>query len=236
MDHLAAFVPAYKVGSGDITWPEIIRHMASKGKPMLLATGAATAEDVDRAVKAVLEVNSQLVLMQCNTNYTARRENLRHVGLNVLNTYRAAYPGVVLGLSDHTLGDVAVLGAVALGARVIEKHFTDDAGRAGPDHGFSMTPRAWREMVERTRDLEAALGDGVKRVEANEAETVVLQRRCLRAARALAAGTALAPGDLEPLRPCPADGLPPYELASVLGRKLTRQLAAGEHLRRQDLG
>jgi sialic acid synthase SpsE len=231
VDHLEPFVPAYKIGSGDITWPEIVRYIAAKGKPVLLATGASAAEDVDRAVRTVLEVNSQLVLMQCNTNYTAGRENLRHVCLNVLGAYRSAYPGVVLGLSDHTLGDAAVLGAVALGARLVEKHFTDDNGRVGPDHGFAMTPRTWREMIERTRDLEAALGSSLKRVEANESETVVLQRRCLRAARALAAGTVLAAGDLEPLRPCPPDGLPPYELAKVLGRRLSADLAAGDYLR-----
>ena len=173
--------------------------------------------------------------MQCNTNYTGGLENTRHVHLNVLKSYAALYPDVVLGLSDHTPGDVTVLGAVALGARAIEKHFTDDTSREGPDHGFSLDPRTWREMVERTRELEAALGDPEKRVADNERETVVLQRRCLRAARALAAGHVLTAADVEALRPAPADAVFPYDLPRVLGRKLTRPLAGGEHLRFDDL-
>ena len=127
--------------------------------------------------------------MQCNTNYTGSIENFRHIHLNVLRTYRALFPDAVLGLSCHTPGHATVLGAVALGARVVEKHFTDDTRRDGPDHAFSMTPATWREMVDRTRELEYALGSAEKNVCGNEQETVVVQRRCLRAARDLAAGT-----------------------------------------------
>jgi N-acetylneuraminate synthase len=235
VDMLDPFVPAFKIGSGDITWLEVIKHIALKGKPVLLATGAAELADVDRAM-AVLQSNTEcVVLMQCNTNYTASLENFRYIQLRVLETYARRYPGVVLGLSDHTPGHATVLGAVALGARVVEKHFTDDTARTGPDHRFSMDPHSWREMVERTRELEQALGTGEKRVEANERETVVLQRRAIRAARALSAGTTLAGADLECLRPCPPDGLPPYELADVFGRELKRPLAFGEHLKRDDI-
>ena len=119
--------------------------------------------------------------MQCNTNYTASLENFRHIHLRVLETFRAMFPSAVLGLSDHTPGHATVLGAVALGGRVIEKHFTDDNSREGPDHPFSMTPASWREMVDRTRELEYALGSTKKFVAENERETVVVQRRCLRA-------------------------------------------------------
>ena len=105
-------------------------------------------------------INQQLVLLQCNTNYTASLVNFDHINLRVLNTYKVMFPDLVLGLSDHTHGHATVLGAVALGARVIEKHFTDDTTRTGPDHPFSMTPQTWREMVDRTRELERALGFG----------------------------------------------------------------------------
>ena len=91
--------------------------------------------------------------MQCNTNYTGSPDNFRHIQLNVLRTFASLYPDCVLGLSDHTPGHATTLGAVALGARVIEKHFTDDTAREGPDHPFSMDPFSWREMVERTREL-----------------------------------------------------------------------------------
>jgi N-acetylneuraminate synthase len=173
--------------------------------------------------------------MQCNTNYTASTENFRFIMLNVLRTYREMYPGLVLGLSDHTPGHATVLGAVTLGARMIEKHFTDDRCREGPDHAFSMDPRTWREMVDRTREVENALGTGIKKVEDNERETGVLQRRCVRAKVALQAGQVLAGDQLEVLRPCPTDGIEPYRMGELVGRKLRRDLAAGEHLTWLDL-
>ncbi|MBS0660044.1 MAG: N-acetylneuraminate synthase family protein [Verrucomicrobia bacterium] len=235
VDQVTPHVSAFKVGSGDITWLEIIRHMAARGKPLLLATGASTLDDVVRAVDAALALTPQVALMQCNTNYTASLENFGFIQLNVLRTYREMYPGMILGLSDHTPGHATVLGAVALGGRVIEKHFTDDTTRIGPDHAFSMDPLTWREMVDRTRELEQALGEGVKRVEANELQTVVLQRRCIRAKKFLAAGSTLQQDDLEVLRPCPADGLEPFRLPEILGRTTRRDLALGEHIRWSDL-
>src|SRR5262249_21166872 len=146
-----------------------------------------------------------------------------------------AFPNVVLGLSDHTPGHATVLGAVALGARVVEKHFTDDTTRIGPDHAFAMTPATWREMVERTRDLEGAIGDGVKRVEDNERETRVVQRRALRASRPLDSGAVLESGDVIPLRPCPAEAVDPWRRRDVVGRQLRRSLEAGEALTWSDL-
>src|SRR5205823_7586903 len=122
-------------------------------------------------------IGTPVCLMQCNTNYTGSLQNFAHIHLNVLRTYASRFPEAVLGLSDHTPGHATVLGAVALGARAIEKHFTDDCSREGPDHGFSMDRRTWREMVDRTRELELALGNGIKRIEDNEQQTVVLQRR-----------------------------------------------------------
>lgn len=230
VDHIDPFVPAYKIGSGDITWIEMVEYIAARGKPYILASGASTFDDVHRAVSAALAINKQLCLMQCNTNYTGSLENFHHIQLNVLKAYREMYPGLVLGLSDHTPGHATVLGAVALGARIIEKHFTDDTGRVGPDHGFSMTGRTWRDMVDRTRELEHALGTGVKQVEANEKETVVLQRRAVRASRAMTRGTVITRNALEVLRPCPPGAIEPYRLSEVTGRRLLRDISAGEHL------
>jgi N-acetylneuraminate synthase len=235
VDMLDPYVEMFKVGSGDITWPEMLQKVASKGKPVLLATGASDLADVTLAVEDILKINRQLVLMQCNTNYTGSRENFRHIHLRVLETYRSMFPSAVLGLSDHTPGHATVLGAVALGARVIEKHFTDDNRREGPDHPFSMTPQTWREMVDRTRELEMALGSPTKAVAANEQETVVVQRRCLRAAENLAAGVVLKPEMLEPLRPAPRDGIVPFDLPRVTGKQLARALQAGEYLTWADL-
>ena len=229
VDMLDQYVPAYKIGSGDITWPEILEHIARKNKPVLLATGASDLRDVERAVGTIVAINPRLLLMQCNTNYTGSPENMAFVNLRVLQTFAAMYPDFVLGLSDHTPGHITALGAIALGARAIEKHFTDDREREGPDHPFSMDPVGWREMVDRTRDLERSLGDGVKVVEPNERETVVVQRRCLRATRDLPEGTVLAAGDFEALRPAPADAIMPFQLPEVVGRILTRALLQGDY-------
>jgi N-acetylneuraminate synthase len=235
VDAVDPFVPAYKIGSGDITWLEIIEHIARKGKPTILATGAADFADVERAVEAATAINPQFALLQCNTNYTASLENFGYIQLKVLEAYRRMYPGMVLGLSDHTPGHATVLGAVTLGARIVEKHFTDDTTRSGPDHKFSMDPRTWREMVDRTRELERALGGETKKVEDNEKQTVVLQRRAIRALKDLAAGSVVTRDDLTVLRPCPADSLPPYRLPDVVGRRIKKAVVGGDVIRWIDL-
>lgn len=235
VDMLDPYVPCFKIGSGDITWPEMLEKVASKRKPVILSTGASDLADVTRAVGTILTINPALVLLQCNTNYTGSLENFRHIHLNVLQTYRKLFPLVVVGLSDHTRGHATVLGAVALGGRVIEKHFTDDIGREGPDHPFSMMPDEWREMVDRTRELEYALGSAEKGVTENERETFVVQRRCLRASRDLRAGTVLSRDAIDVLRPAPEDAIFPYELDKVLGRRLVRDVARGDYLRWSNL-
>lgn len=231
VDYIDSYVPAYKIGSGDITWIELVQHIANKKKPYIMASGASTMDDVLRAVQAGLKINPMLCLMQCNTNYTASLENFKFIQLNVLKVYRHMFPNLVLGLSDHTPGLATTLGAVSLGARMIEKHFTDDIKRDGPDHKFSMSPASWREMVDRTRELENALGSGIKQIEENEKDTVVIQRRSIRAAADIAAGTVLNRDHMTVLRPCPVDGLPPYHVDELIGRKLRRDIKAGEHLR-----
>lgn len=235
VDEIDPYVPAYKIGSGDITWLDIVEKIARKNKPYLIASGASTMNDVERAIEAGLKHNPQIALLQCNTNYTASLENFRYVQLRVLETYAKRFPGMVLGLSDHTPGHATVLGAVALGARIVEKHFTDDTSREGPDHGFSMDPHTWREMVDRTRELENALGSGVKKVEENESDTVVIQRRCVRAAQALPEGTILQAKHLAVLRPAPSGSIPPSSQKSLIGHRLVRHLSQGEHLLWSDL-
>lgn len=236
VDMLDPYVPAHKIGSGDITWPEMLEHIALKGKPVILATGASAIGEVQRAVHTLLAINPQLALLQCNTNYTGSLENFNHVHLRVLTTYHSMFPEVVLGLSDHTPGHAAVLGAVALGARVVEKHFTDDTRRVGPDHPFSMTPQAWREMVDRTRELERALGSADKFVTGNEAQTVVVQRRCLRAARPIQAGDCLAREMIDVLRPATPGAIMPDEIQTVVGTRALVDIPAGKELRWTDLG
>jgi sialic acid synthase SpsE len=230
IDMLDPYVPAYKIGSGEINWIEALEWMAKKGKPVILATGAADIGEVQRAVHAVLAINPALVLLQCNTNYTGSLENLGYVNLRVLETYKTMFPDLILGLSDHTPGHATVLGAVALGGRVIEKHFTDDTHREGPDHPFSMTPQTWADMVENTRRLERALGSADKVVAENEKQTVILQRRCLRAAREIKADEYFSRDMIDVLRPAPVNAIMPDEISKVIGRRALADIPFGKEL------
>ena len=148
--------------------------------------------------------------MQCNTNYTGSANNFKFINLNVLKTFSQMFPDLVLGLSDHTAGHSTSIRCKALGARIIEKHFTDDNSREGPDHSFAMNPYSWQEMISRSRELEDSLGSKIKRVEENEKETVVLQRRSLRVKENMNVETVIDTEDLIELRPCPNDAIPPY--------------------------
>ena len=228
VDEVDSFLSAYKIGSGDITWLSIVDYIASKKKPVLLATGASNINEVKLAVNTIIKHTKDIVLMQCNTNYTASLENFKYINLNVLQGFRKEYPELILGLSDHTPGHATVLGAVTLGARVIEKHFTDNISREGPDHKFSMDFNSWKEMVDRTRELEFSLGSNLKKVEENEKETVILQRRAIRAKRKLLKGEVISQDMLEVLRPCPKDGIPPYKIDEVLNKTLNRDVLAGD--------
>ncbi len=236
VDALDPYVPAHKIGSGEITWLEMLEYIARKEKAVILSTGASNIGEVQQAVHTILAINPQLVLMQCNTNYTASIENYNYIHLNVLKTYAAMFPNLILGLSDHTHGPATVLGAVALGARVIERHFTDDNRREGPDHLFSMTPATWRDMVDRTRELERAMGSADKVVAGNEKDTVIVQRRCLRAACGVHSGETISRLMIDVLRPATPGAIMPDELNAVIGTRALVDIPTGKELRWTDLG
>ena len=230
VDLVDPFVNLYKIGSGDITWLDIIDYILDKNKPVLIATGASTNEDVSRVMKMALKKTQDLVLMQCNTNYTGSIDNYNYCNLNVLKQFSIDYPNTVLGLSDHTVGHATTLGAIALGARVIEKHFTDDNNQEGPDHGFAMNPQSWRNMVDRSYELLVSLGDGVKIVEKNEEQSKLVQRRCLRVVTNLKKGHALTDSDFISLRPISEGGFEPFEKVNLIGKELLMDIDAGDHL------
>ncbi len=234
IDFFATKMPFFKIGSGDITWKQSIERIASFGKPILLATGASDLDEVGQAVDLIAKYKIPLILMQCNTNYTGGEDNFDYINLRVLEAFKLKFPQVVLGLSDHSQGHIAVLGAVALGARAIEKHFTDDTSRSGPDHGFSLDPKTWREMVDATRVLERSLGDGKKRVEENEIEARIVQRRAYRYLNNFVTGHTLLEADLIALRPCPPDSLTPFELKKIVGHKINRDVERDQLVRVED--
>jgi len=229
VDQVYKHVAAYKIGSGDITWYEIIKKISQKNKPVIIATGASNLKEVKSAFQLIKRYNKKIVIMQCNTNYTGKYENFNYVNLKVLHTFNKLFgKKAVLGLSDHTYGSETVLGAVALGARVIEKHFTDDNNREGPDHEFSMNPRTWKNMVNSTRILEKALGNNIKKVETNEKDSSVVQRRSLRASVNIKKGQKITKQMVCALRPCPKYSLKPYEQKKILGKTAKKFINKGE--------
>jgi len=229
VDRVNKYIPAFKIGSGDITWLEIIKKIAKKKKPVIIATGASSIKDVKRAVNLIKKYNKKIVVMQCNTNYTAESKNNSFLNLNVISQYKKIFgKKIILGLSDHTFGNNSVLGSIALGARVIEKHFTDNNNRSGPDHKFSMNPNTWKKMIIESRILEKSLGDGNKKIEFNERESSVIQRRSIRARINLKKGTILKKNHLIYLRPCPINGLNPYEENKIIGKKITKDILKEE--------
>ncbi|MDY0277402.1 MAG: N-acetylneuraminate synthase family protein [Acholeplasma sp.] len=235
VDLVDKYVKLYKIGSGDITWLDLIRYISSKGKPVLLATGASEVADVDRAYNELIKNDNGICVMQCNTNYTGSEMNFDHVNLNVLEFYKERYPNAVIGLSDHTVGYSTVLGAIALGACVIEKHFTDDNNRVGPDHKFAMNPTSWRDMVTESNRLYRAMGKHLKTIENNEIESAIVQRRAIYTVRKLFAGDTLQKSDLIMLRPCKENGIEPYHIDSVIGKKISVDIDADSMLKWSDL-
>jgi sialic acid synthase SpsE len=230
VDHLDPHVPAFKIGSGDINFPQMIEKVSRKEKPVLISTGASTMEEIHAAINLAKKYNKEIVLLQCNTNYTGNTSNFKHIHLNVLKKYKKEFPDIILGLSDHTHGGVTAIGAVALGARVIEKHFTDDITRDGPDHSFSMDPISWKKMVDDIRILEESLGDENKKVEENELSTIILQRRCLRANKEIREGAIIQESDFEFKRPSPKGSLSPKYATEIIGKKTLKDISEDDIL------
>ena len=233
VEHLERHVPAWKIGSGDIVYHKQLREVARTGLPVMIATGASEIDEVVKAVSIIREFTDKIVLMQCNSNYTAQAENFNFINLNVLKTYSTLFPDLVLGLSDHTFGHETVLGAIALGARVVEKHFTDDNTTDGPDHLFSMNPVTWSEMVKSARLLEAALGSPIKSVCENEKQAIIVQRRSLRATRDLPAGIEVDNSMFTPMRPSDPNAVDIN--CDLAGKTILRSITKGSCLTKNNL-
>ncbi|HGY92398.1 MAG TPA: N-acetylneuraminate synthase [Planctomycetes bacterium] len=216
-------VELLKVPSGELVNLPLIRRMAATGLPTIMSTGMSDLEETRRAVGLWWEANGgPLALLQCTSAYPARPEELN---LRAMTTLRQAFH-VVAGFSDHTLGHEAAVAAVALGARIIEKHFTLDRAMQGPDHAASATPEDFHELVDAIRRTEAALGDGVKRPVEREYAVREAARRSLYFAADLPEGHVLGETDLKALRP--GTGFPVQRLEEILHRPLSRDVRAGE--------
>lgn len=223
-------VPAFKVPSGETVNIPFLRHIARKGKPVILSTGMSYLGEVERAIRTIREAgNEQLVVLHCVSNYPASPVD---VNLRAMRTMRQAFQ-VPVGFSDHTLGLEVPLAAVALGACVVEKHFTLDRNMPGPDHRASQEPDELKALVKSIRIVEAALGDGVKQPAESEENTKQMARRSLYMRRAVREGAVISEEDLIALRP--AGGIPPDQFDLVVGRRLRSPVPAGTPLAWKDL-
>jgi len=216
-------VSLYKVPSGEITNLPFLKHLARKGRPLILSTGMSTLGEVEEAVNVLKAAGaSKLTLLHCVTEYPAP---YAEVNLRAMHTLKSAF-GLPVGYSDHTPGIDIAIAAVALGAEVIEKHLTLDRSLPGPDHAASLEPSELQQMVVAIRHVEAALGTGIKAPAPCELPNLSVARKSVVAARLLPAGHQLRIGDLDIKRP--GNGLAPKLLPELIGRTLRAGLAKDE--------
>jgi N-acetylneuraminate synthase len=223
-------VPLFKVGSGELTNLPFLEYIAAKGKPVILSTGMGTLAEVEDAVAVFREQpGADLTLLHCVTEYPAPPEE---INLRAMATLRAAF-GLPVGYSDHTTGVEIATAAVALGARVIEKHFTIDRSLPGPDHSSSLEPDEFRRMVAAIRNVEAAMGSGRKGPAPCELANIPVARRSIVAVEEIRAGEAITTRNVAIMRP--GSGIAPKYLSELLGMRTTRDISPAQPLSWQDL-
>jgi sialic acid synthase len=218
-------VPAYKIASGDLKSTPLLRHVASFGKPIVISTGGAVIDDVQRAYDTIMPINPQLAILQCTAGYPAAFEEL---DLRVISTFRERFPSAVIGFSSHDNGIAMPVAAYMLGARIVEKHFTLNRTSKGTDHAFSLEPVGLRKMVRDLERTHKALGNGLKKIYDSEKAPITKMGKSLVVARDVPSGHILGPGDI--VMKSPGGGIPPYELDKVLGRVTLRPLMEDDFL------
>jgi sialic acid synthase len=223
-------MPAYKIASGDLKNTPLLKYVAKIGKPMFVSTGGGTLDDVKRAYYTIMAINPKLCLMQCTASYPVEPQDMN---LSMIPIFRQNFPEVVVGLSDHQSGIIMSPIAYVLGARVVEKHFTLNHAWKGTDNPFSLEPIGLRKMVRDLRRVHVALGDGVKKVLPGETKPLLKMAKKLVAAHDLPSGHKMAMEDIA--MKSPGDGLPPYEIESVIGKKTRRPLKEDDSLAFEDL-
>ncbi len=223
-------VPAFKLASGDLKNIPLIRYVAALGKPVVLSTGGGTLEDVDRAVAELDNSGASYCIMQCTAGYPPAWDELN---LRVISEFRNRYQNPVIGFSSHDNGIAMASAAYALGARMIEKHFTTNRTLKGTDHAFSLEPQGLQKMVRDLDRLHIAMGDGQKRQFDSEKEPLRKMGKKLVVIREMKVGEFLSVGDIA-FR-SPGDGLAPYMVDSFIGKSLTRDVPEEHTLSLEDV-
>ncbi|MBU0469186.1 MAG: GNAT family N-acetyltransferase [Candidatus Omnitrophica bacterium] len=220
-------VELFKMGSDDLTNLELIKYIASKQKPYLISTGMAKMDDVVTAVKTIEETgNKKYAILHCSSIYPTPLED---VNLNVLKTFDSAFLNSVIGYSDHTVGNSVAMAAVAIGAKIIEKHFTLDKNMPGPDHWMSCDPVELKKLVEDIRNIEKALGSPTKDIAPSEQQNYINCHRSVTAAVDIPINTVLTREMLVLKRPC--TGIKPKELGKILGMITTKNISKNESIK-----
>jgi N,N'-diacetyllegionaminate synthase len=216
-------VSAFKVASGEITNFPLLRYIAGKKKPIILSTGMSTIHEISEALKIIRKEGVQdIILLHCVTSYPARKED---INLRVIETLRRKFK-LPIGFSDHTLGPVVSIAAVALGAVLIEKHFTLDRNLSGPDHSMSMQPNELKEMIAAIHEAKKALGTGVKRLTEDEKKTKKIARRSVVAKVSIRKGTIITESMLDTKRP--GTGIDPRRMNLIVGKRTRQDIARDE--------
>jgi N-acetylneuraminate synthase/N,N'-diacetyllegionaminate synthase len=235
LNYLDALVPAYKIGSGDLTNIPALKKIAERQKPIILSTGMATLEEVHEAVKTITEINDKLILFHCTTSYPCPKEE---VNLGAMETLMKEFPDILIGYSDHTLGIDVPLMAAKLGAVILEKHFTLDKNMPGPDHRASMEPEELKEMITKLRNKdypeldELDLGSYEKKPTATEIEIEKVARKSLVAGQDIIKGTSITEEMIDIKRP--GTGMKPKELYNILGKKAEKDIKKNTLLKPED--
>lgn len=227
---MALGVPAFKIASFDLTNAPLLERIASTHVPTVLSTGGGTQESVDAAVQVFSDAGTEVAVLQCTSGYPPSFEELN---LQVISTFRERYPELVIGFSGHDSGIAMAVLAFALGARIVEKHFTLNRAMKGTDHAFSLEPDGLRKMVRDLRRARMAMGDGVKRRFDSEIAPHQKLAKMIVAARDLEEGRVLQEADLD--YRSPGTGIPPAGRDLVVGKTLVRALSEGAPILEEDL-
>jgi len=223
-------VSALKISSADITNYPLLSHIAAKNLPVILATGMSSLGEVKEAVEVIVNGgNQQIILLHCISSYPAKIEDMN---LKAMETLRYVFK-LLVGLSDHSMGITIPVAAVALGACVIEKHFTLDKKLPGPDHRASLEPKDLKQMVKAIRDVQKAMGDGIKKPTKEEEENKKVMRRSIVAKVDIPEGAIITEEMLDIKRP--GTGIPPKHFADLVGRKVVAPIKKDELIKWEDV-
>lgn len=216
----------FKIPSGEITNLPYLRKIGRIGKSIILSTGMSYLQEVKNAVKILIDAGANtesIALLHCNTEYPTP---MADVNLNVMTTIKKAFPGTRIGYSDHTPGIEVAVAAVALGAQIIEKHFTLDRNMAGPDHRASLEPGELKQMINAIRNIEFAMGDGIKKPSASEQPNIAIARKSIVAAVDIEENEIFTDKNLTVKRP--GTGISPMEWDLMIGKRAKRSFKADE--------